>query len=76
MSPSLPFLRVKAHHQRGPGYDQILKKNEQLYALLAISCESWLVQTGGSALVSLKGPVRALHPLKWWSGFVATKNAC
>ncbi|KAL6771281.1 hypothetical protein ACKKBF_B34645 [Auxenochlorella protothecoides x Auxenochlorella symbiontica] len=29
--------KVKAHHQRGPGYDQILKKNEQLYALLAIS---------------------------------------
>ena len=29
--------RVKGHHPRGPGYDQILKKNEQMYALLAIT---------------------------------------
>jgi translation initiation factor 3 subunit L len=29
--------KVKGHASRGPGYDQILKKNEQMYALLAIS---------------------------------------
>lgn len=29
--------RVKTQAQRAPGYDQILKKNEQLYALLAIT---------------------------------------
>lgn len=29
--------RVKGHHPRGPGYDQMLKKNEQMYALLAIT---------------------------------------
>lgn len=31
------ITRVKSHHARGPGYDQILKKNEQMYALLAIT---------------------------------------
>lgn len=29
--------RVKAYHQRSAQYDQILKKNEQMYALLAIT---------------------------------------
>ncbi len=29
--------RVKAYHQRSAQYDQILKKNEQMYALLAIA---------------------------------------
>jgi translation initiation factor 3 subunit L len=29
--------RVKTHHARGPGYDQILKKNEQMHALLAVA---------------------------------------
>ena len=29
--------RVKSQAQRGPGYDQILKKNEQMYALLAVT---------------------------------------
>ena len=29
------LCRVKQHHQRGVAYDQILKKNEQMYALLA-----------------------------------------
>ena len=29
--------RVKGHHPRGPGYDQLLKKHEQMYALLAIT---------------------------------------
>lgn len=29
--------RVKGHHPRGPGYDQMLKKNEQMYALLAVT---------------------------------------
>ena len=28
--------RTKQFHARSPGYEQILKKNEQLYALLAI----------------------------------------
>lgn len=31
------IARVKAHHQRGSAYDQILKKNEQMYALLAMT---------------------------------------
>lgn len=31
------IVRVKAHHARGPGYDQLLKKNEQLYAALALA---------------------------------------
>lgn len=29
--------RVKQYHERSAGYDQILKKNEQMYALLAVS---------------------------------------
>lgn len=29
--------RVKAYHQRSAQYDQILKKNEQMYALLAVT---------------------------------------
>ena len=29
--------RVKSYHQRSAQYDQILKKNEQMYALLAIT---------------------------------------
>ena len=35
--PSSPLYwrRVKQHHARGAAYDQILKKNEQMYALLA-----------------------------------------
>lgn len=31
------WCRVKAYHQRSAQYDQILKKNEQMYALLAIA---------------------------------------
>lgn len=30
--------RVKQFHARSAAYEQILKKNEQMYALLAISC--------------------------------------
>ena len=33
----LDCYRVKAYHQRSAQYDQILKKNEQMYALLAIT---------------------------------------
>jgi translation initiation factor 3 subunit L len=29
--------KVKGHHARGAAYDQILKKNEQMYALLAVA---------------------------------------
>jgi translation initiation factor 3 subunit L len=29
--------RIKSHAQRGHGYEQILKKNEQMYALLAVT---------------------------------------
>ncbi len=29
--------RVKAHHARSAQYDQILKKNEQMFALLSIT---------------------------------------
>ncbi|ONK80237.1 uncharacterized protein A4U43_C01F15420 [Asparagus officinalis] len=32
----LYILKYKQYHQRSPQYDQILKKNEQMYALLAI----------------------------------------
>lgn len=31
------IAKVKGHAARGPGYDQILKKNEQMFALLAIT---------------------------------------
>lgn len=31
------IAKVKSHHQRGTSYEQILKKNEQLHALLAIT---------------------------------------
>ena len=33
----LCVCRVKSYHQRSAQYDQILKKNEQMYALLAIT---------------------------------------
>lgn len=33
---NLTNRRVKQHHARGVAYDQILKKNEQMYALLAV----------------------------------------
>lgn len=33
----LSWCRVKAYHQRSAQYDQILKKNEQMYAILAIT---------------------------------------
>ncbi len=37
--PTAPvLLQVKTHHARGPAYDQILKKNEQMYAMLAMVC--------------------------------------
>ncbi|KAL5975939.1 hypothetical protein ACLOJK_020268 [Asimina triloba] len=32
----LYILKTKQYHQKSPQYDQILKKNEQMYALLAI----------------------------------------
>jgi translation initiation factor 3 subunit L len=32
----LYILKFKQYHQKSPQYDQILKKNEQMYALLAI----------------------------------------
>jgi translation initiation factor 3 subunit L len=32
----LYILKYKQYHQKSPQYDQILKKNEQMYALLAI----------------------------------------
>ena len=32
----LKILKYKQFHQKSPQYDQILKKNEQMYALLAI----------------------------------------
>ena len=31
------MCRVKHAHARSPQYDQILKKNEQIYALLALT---------------------------------------
>jgi translation initiation factor 3 subunit L len=40
--------RVKARHARGAAYDQILKKNEQMYALLAIAVA--LCPAAGQAL--------------------------
>ncbi|KAL6536260.1 hypothetical protein OROGR_012832 [Orobanche gracilis] len=33
----LYILKTKQYHQKSPQYEQILKKNEQMYALLAIS---------------------------------------
>ena len=36
-SKAVSFCRVKAYHQRSAQYDQILKKNEQMYALLAVT---------------------------------------
>ncbi|KAG0454651.1 hypothetical protein HPP92_023943 [Vanilla planifolia] len=38
------ILKYKQYHQKSPQYDQILKKNEQMYALLAI-CLSLCPQT-------------------------------
>lgn len=32
----LYILKYKQYHQKSPQYDQILKKNEQMYALLAV----------------------------------------
>lgn len=40
----LYILKYKQYHQKSPQYDQILKKNEQMYALLAI-CLSLCPQT-------------------------------
>ncbi|XP_078428998.1 RNA polymerase I-associated factor PAF67 [Wolffia australiana] len=40
----LYILKTKQYHQKSPQYDQILKKNEQMYALLAI-CLSLCPQT-------------------------------
>ena len=34
---SAPCGRVKQYHQRSAQYDQILKKNEQMHALVAIT---------------------------------------
>lgn len=33
----LYIFKTKQYHQKSPQYEQILKKNEQMYALLAIS---------------------------------------
>ena len=40
----LYIFKTKQYHQKSPQYDQILKKNEQMYALLAI-CLSLCPQT-------------------------------
>jgi translation initiation factor 3 subunit L len=32
----LYILKYKQYHHKSPKYDQILKKNEQMYALLAV----------------------------------------
>lgn len=40
----LYILKYKQYHQKSPQYDQILKKNEQMYALLAV-CLSLCPQT-------------------------------
>ncbi|KAK8939358.1 hypothetical protein KSP40_PGU016235 [Platanthera guangdongensis] len=40
----LSILKYKQFHQKSPQYDQILKKNEQMYAMLAI-CVSLCPQT-------------------------------
>ena len=49
--------RVKQHHVRNAAYDQILRKNEQMYALLAITvalCPAVQKNLEENVLVALK----------------------
>ena len=63
--------RVKAYHQRSAQYDQILKKNEQMYALLAITtslCPASQRNVDEAVLNTLKEKW-VLQPLDAYNGY-------
>eukprot|EP00002_Diphylleia_rotans_P008782 TRINITY_DN18775_c0_g1_i1.p1 TRINITY_DN18775_c0_g1~~TRINITY_DN18775_c0_g1_i1.p1 ORF type:complete len:547 (+),score=121.38 TRINITY_DN18775_c0_g1_i1:44-1684(+) len=50
----LYISRTKAHHPRSYQYDQIIKKNEQMYALLAMALSLWPQKIDDSVMQGIR----------------------